>query len=96
MVSVSLELLSLDGLRAEAARLLGLLGGTLSSSSPRTKGLLVAGVVALLVRSYRGWRRLSHVPGPFLWSLSSLPLLRANLVGRSHQILNDLTNEHGR
>ncbi|KAH6686968.1 pisatin demethylase [Plectosphaerella plurivora] len=90
MGSISMELLSLENLRVEALRLLESLG-----SSPRAKGLIIAGAVGLLVQVFRGWRRLSHVPGPFLWSLSSLPLLRANLIGRSHQMLNDITNEYG-
>ncbi|EEY23928.1 benzoate 4-monooxygenase cytochrome P450 [Verticillium alfalfae VaMs.102] len=64
-------------------------------SPPLLSGLLIAGFVLLLARAYHGWRRLSHIPGPFLWSLSPFPLLRANLIGQSHQILSDLTTEYG-
>lgn len=48
-----------------------------------------------VLRGFYSWRRLSHIPGPFWWSLSPFPLLRANLVGKSHQILNDLIIEYG-
>ncbi|KAF3343083.1 Protein BOI2 [Verticillium dahliae VDG2] len=64
-------------------------------SPPLLSGLLIAGFLLLLARAYHGWRRLSHIPGPFLWSLSPFPLLRANLIGQSHQILSDLTTEYG-
>ncbi|PNH75103.1 hypothetical protein VD0001_g2435 [Verticillium dahliae] len=59
-------------------------------SPPLLSGLLIAGFLLLLARAYHGWRRLSHIPGPFLWSLSPFPLLRANLIGQSHQILSPL------
>lgn len=54
--------------------------------------LLVIGYAANVLWS---WRRLSHVPGPLINSLSSLPLLKVNLSGHSHSNLNELTNRYG-
>ncbi|KAM0331277.1 hypothetical protein ACHAQA_002947 [Verticillium albo-atrum] len=67
----------------------------LKLTSPLISWLLVASTLIYLVRVYQGWRRLSHIPGPFLWSLSPFPLLRANLIGQSHRILSDLTTQYG-
>lgn len=53
---------------------------------------LSAVCLAWVIYSYK---RLSHIPGPFWWSLSPFPLLRANLIGESHQILNDLSLKYG-
>ena len=63
-------------------------------------GCLVWDLLVLLVIGYTAqalwsWRRLSHVPGPFFNSLSSLPLLRVNLSGHSHSNLSDLTSKYG-
>lgn len=89
---VSLEQLGLDGLQLESLSTRGILQFLASLGAKR---LAVVGALVCLIPTYRSWRRLSHVPGPFLWSLSSLPLLRANLIGRSHEILNDFSNEYG-
>lgn len=51
--------------------------------------------VAYLVKCLIEWRRLAHVPGPFWWSVSPLPLLRANLGGYSHKSLSELSREYG-
>jgi len=51
--------------------------------------------VAYLVKCFIEWRRLAHVPGPFWWSVSPLPMLRANLGGYSHKSLSDLSREYG-
>lgn len=51
--------------------------------------------IASLVSFVRSWYRLRHVPGPFFHSISSLPTLRANLSGRAHEVLYDLTSDYG-
>lgn len=57
--------------------------------------LVFLAVVAYAAHTAWVWYRLRHIPGPLLYSLSSLPLLRCNLSGRSHAVLNDLTNKYG-
>ncbi|KAI1504700.1 pisatin demethylase [Biscogniauxia marginata] len=52
-------------------------------------------LLAYIVWSVWTWYRLSHVPGPFWYSVSSLPLLKANLSGHSHSTLNGLINKYG-
>jgi hypothetical protein len=44
---------------------------------------------------FRTWQHLSHIPGPFLWSMSPLPMLQANLGGYSHKSLSDLSARYG-
>jgi hypothetical protein len=53
-------------------------------------------VAASVARAYFVWRRLAHVPGPFLWSLSPFPLLQAQLGGYSWKALSDLSRKHGK
>jgi hypothetical protein len=63
--------------------------------SPLIRILLCAVPAGCALWTFLSWRRLSHIPGPFWWSLSPFPLLRANLVGKSHQILSDLSSTYG-
>ncbi|KAI0601996.1 pisatin demethylase [Biscogniauxia sp. FL1348] len=57
--------------------------------------ILLAMFLAYVFRSIWAWYRLSHIPGPFWYSISSLPLLETNLSGHSHSTLNSLTNKYG-
>ncbi|KAH8901441.1 pisatin demethylase [Thozetella sp. PMI_491] len=68
--------------------------------SPVVVSPLIGPVVAVAIFAYGAWtflvwKRLSHVPGPFAWSLTPLPLLRTNLRGDSHKVLSDLSKAYG-
>ncbi|KAK3386528.1 cytochrome P450 [Podospora didyma] len=58
---------------------------------------LVSGVIALYILSVVVYRRyfhpLSHVPGPFLWSVSSLPILYHQGI-REGQLMHELPKLH--
>ena len=57
--------------------------------------LVFLAVVVYVAHTASVWYRLRHIPGPLLYSLSSLPLLKCNLSGHSHAVLNDLTKKYG-
>ncbi|KAI5922876.1 pisatin demethylase [Camillea tinctor] len=56
--------------------------------------VLLTLLLACIFRSIWAWYRLSHIPGPFWYSISSIPLLRTNISGHSHSTLNSLTNKY--
>ncbi|KAI1334087.1 pisatin demethylase [Xylariaceae sp. FL0016] len=52
-------------------------------------------LLVYVLYSIRVWHRLSHIPGPLSYSITSFPLLQVNLSGESHSALHELTNEYG-
>jgi hypothetical protein len=64
--------------------------------SPMVGPLLVLAILGYAVWTYQTWKRLRHVPGPLLWSLTPFPLLSTNLKGDSHKQLSDLSKKYGR
>ncbi|KAI0482548.1 pisatin demethylase [Xylariaceae sp. FL0804] len=62
---------------------------------PSSASLLLGVCASYVLYSVWVWHRLRHVPGPLAYAVSSLPLLRINLSGRSHAALNDLTDQYG-
>lgn len=57
--------------------------------------LLTLICVAFLLFVLRRWHRLSHIPGPFLASLTDLERARWVLTKRAHLIHQDLHRQYG-
>lgn len=55
--------------------------------------LLLSGV--LLLWLYRTWAKQSHIPGPFLASISNLPRLKWAYSGKAHLTHISLHEQHG-
>lgn len=67
------------------------------SSRPAATGviLLLLFVVYLSITRFMTWRRLSAFSGPFLASISYLPMLRIRRSGRSHLEYFELSKQYG-
>ncbi|KAI1880054.1 hypothetical protein JX265_001675 [Neoarthrinium moseri] len=61
----------------------------------RVLDLVALSFLLFLINRLLTWYRLSHVPGPFWNSVSSLALLRTQLGGSVHADLNQLLHKHG-
>ncbi|KAI0026149.1 pisatin demethylase [Xylariomycetidae sp. FL0641] len=57
--------------------------------------LILGFCAAYVLYSAQVWYRLRHIPGPWAYAVSSLPLLKINLSGHSHAALNRLTDNYG-
>ncbi|KAJ9660997.1 hypothetical protein H2201_006725 [Coniosporium apollinis] len=55
----------------------------------------VALLLILLVNRIRAYRRLAHIPGPRLAGFSRLWMVRANISGRNHEYLAEVTAKYG-
>jgi len=66
-------------------------------STPTT--LVLAGVTVLvaiiIAREIQSWRRLRHIPGPFLNSITALPLSKLASTGRISHGLKDIQRKYG-
>ncbi|KAJ1325014.1 benzoate 4-monooxygenase [Microdochium nivale] len=51
--------------------------------------------VAVVARLYARWHRLRHIPGPFWWSITPIPILMVNLKGVSHEAQDELIGTYG-
>jgi hypothetical protein len=58
-------------------------------------GVLSAALFAYVVRLVLQWRRLSHVPGPFLASLSKAWMVRESLRGRQPISFKEVNDKYG-
>lgn len=61
--------------------------------------LLFAGATFLLcyaISTVLSYLRLRHVPGPTLWALTRLPLVRAHLKGDSYEKFGELSQAYGK
>lgn len=52
--------------------------------------------VAVVARLYARWHRLRHIPGPFWWSITPIPILMVNLKGVSHEAQDELIGTYGK
>ncbi|EON66251.1 hypothetical protein W97_05644 [Coniosporium apollinis CBS 100218] len=55
----------------------------------------VAFLILALVNRIRAYRRLAHIPGPRLAGFSRLWMVRANISGRNHEYLAEVTAKYG-
>lgn len=65
--------------------------------TPATLALIsaVCAVSGLLAREWWSWYRLSHVPGPFLHSISIYPMNKLATSGRMSFVLKELGEKYG-
>ena len=63
---------------------------------PAVLGSLTSLILYFLVSAVYSYRRLSHVPGPKLWALTRLPLIRIHVVGDSYHGFARLTEKYGK
>ncbi|KXJ89626.1 pisatin demethylase [Microdochium bolleyi] len=71
---------------------------SLASTNVNSLGIkLLLGLlpVAFFARFYLQWRRLRHIPGPFWWSITPIPILMVNLKGTSHEAFDELIKRYG-
>ncbi len=69
----------------------------LGQVGPTTLSLYLGGalLLTLLAREFVVWYRLRHIPGPWLNSVTILPLLYRNLKGDIHDYMKDLSDQYG-
>lgn len=74
-----------------------LAAGGLHALTPVTLLLYSVGLCLLvaLARGFGSWRRLRHIPGPPLASISSLWMVKKSLTGTFHQHLRHVAEEYG-
>jgi len=62
-----------------------------------TLAVVIAGLcfLLLLFREFRSWSRLSHVPGPFSYAISKIPMVRVAASGRLSYHLQELGDKYG-
>ena len=70
---------------------------SLQELSPSTLAVAIASLcfVLLLFREFRSWSRLSHVPGPFSYAISKIPMVRVAASGRLSYHLQGLGDKYG-
>ena len=59
-------------------------------------GTLGFGLLYYLVTGILSYYRLSHIPGPFLWAWSRLPLIQTHLKGDSYEKFGSLAKTYGK
>lgn len=69
---------------------------SLQELSPSAWVVFITGFCFLvLFKEFRSWSRLNHVPGPFSYSISKLPMARIAAGGRLSHHLQELGDRYG-
>ncbi len=66
-----------------------------ASAAATSVSVFVIAVAALIVHTFYSWHRLSHVPGPFLNSLTGFAMVKKSLGGNLYYEMAKMADTYG-